>query len=146
MTTNPEYPGFVVAGFPVPFMHFGFVLFFLGVLLHGISYDFFFITGQVYVDKVTSPDIRGQAQAMNLFFTYGLGLYVGAIVAGYLADYYAFVDDKGQSIVPSSTASLPYWSHLWIPLAIYASVVLVVFWLIFHYKDKAPAASATEVS
>ena len=134
-TTNPDYPGMVLAGFPVPFMHVGFLLFFFGVLLHGISYDFFFVTGQVYVDKVTPPEIRGQAQAMNLFFTYGLGLYVGAIVAGTLAEY-AFKDDKGQSVVPSSVTSLPYWSHLWIPLAIFASVVLVVFWLIFHYKDK----------
>ena len=84
-SVNPAYPGIVIAGFPIPLFHVGFMLYLLGVALHGISYDFFFVTGQIYVDRVTPPEIRGQAQAMNVFFTYGLGLYVGAIVAGTLA-------------------------------------------------------------
>ena len=134
---NPAYPGVVLGGFPIPFAHIGFLVFLLGVALHGISYDFFFITGQVYVDKVTPASIRGQAQAMNLFFTYGLGLYVGAIVAGNLAGR-AFTDDKGQSVVASATASLPYWSQLWLPLAGFAAVVLVVFWFAFRYREPAP--------
>jgi MFS family permease len=135
---NPAYPGIVIAGFPVPFMHAGFLLFLLGVALHGVSYDFFFITGQVYVDKVTPPEIRGQAQAMNLFFTYGLGLYVGAIAAGTLAGH-AFTDAKGQAVVASSGAALPYWPHLWLPLAGFAALVLVVFWFTFSYREKPEA-------
>jgi MFS family permease len=137
---NPEYPGIVLGGFPIPFMHVGFLVFLLGVALHGISYDFFFITGQVYVDKVTPPEIRGQAQAMNLFFTYGLGLYVGAIVAGTLAGH-AFSDADGQAVIASSPASLPYWSQLWLPLAGFATVVLAVFWLVFRYREPAAAAA-----
>ncbi len=132
---NPAYPGIVINGFPIPYLHFGFILYLFGVALHGISYDFFFITGQVYVDKVTPPEIRGQAQAMNLFFTYGLGLYVGAIIAGYLAEN-AFVDDHGQIIVPSTTAALPHWPQLWLPLAGFAAIILVVFWFTFRYRDK----------
>lgn len=132
---NPAYPGVVIGGFPVPFAHLGFLIFLLGVALHGISYDFFFITGQVYVDKVTSPEIRGQAQAMNLFFTYGLGLYVGAIAAGWLKDL-AFTDAKGVAVVPGTAASLPYWPHLWLPLAGFAALVLVVFWFAFRYREK----------
>jgi MFS family permease len=135
---NPAYPGMVIGDFPVPWAHLGFLVFLLGVALHGISYDFFFITGQVYVDKVTSPQIRGQAQAMNLFFTYGLGLYVGAIVAGMLANR-AFTDAKGQAVVAASTESLPYWSGLWLPLAGFATVVLIVFAVAFRYRE--PAAS-----
>ncbi len=135
-SVNPAYPGVVVAGFPIPFMHVGFLLFLLGVALHGISYDFFFITGQVYVDKVTPPEIRGQAQAMNLFFTYGLGLYVGAIVAGTLAGH-AFTDAKGQAIVASTPAALPNWPHLWLPLAGFAAIVLAVFWMTFSYREQA---------
>jgi Nucleoside H+ symporter len=131
---NPDYPGIVLGGFPIPFMHAGFLLFLLGVALHGISYDFFFITGQVYVDKVTPPEIRGQAQAMNLFFTYGLGLYVGAIVAGSLAGR-AFTDATGRAVVASSSAALPDWPSLWLPLAGFAALVLVVFWFTFTYRD-----------
>jgi hypothetical protein len=135
---NPGYPGIVLGSFPVPFAHLGFLVYLLGVALHGISYDFFFITGQVYVDKVTSPQIRGQAQAMNLFFTYGLGLYVGAIVAGKLAGH-AFVDAQGKEVVPSAAASLPYWSHLWLPLAGFAALVLIVFWFAFRYREEEQA-------
>jgi MFS family permease len=131
---NPAYPGIVIGDFPVPWAHMGFLVFLLGVALHGISYDFFFITGQVYVDKVTSPEIRGQAQAMNLFFTYGLGLYVGAIVAGTLAGN-AFIDAKGQAVVAASSESLPYWSGMWLPLAGFATVVLIIFAVAFRYRE-----------
>lgn len=138
---NPAYPGIIIGDFPVPWAHTGFLVFLLGVALHGISYDFFFITGQVYVDKVTSPQIRGQAQAMNLFFTYGLGLYVGAIVAGTLEGR-AFVDDQGLKVASNTIASLPYWSGLWLPLAGFATVVLIIFAVTFRYRDpeQTPAA------
>jgi nucleoside transporter len=58
---------------------------FLGVALHGICYDFFFVTGFMYTDKEADPSIRSQAQSMLVFFTQGLGMYIGyAIVFGIL--------------------------------------------------------------
>lgn len=53
----------------------------LGVALHGVCYDFFFVTGFIYTDKKAPPAIRGQAQSLLVFLTQGLGMYIGYIMA-----------------------------------------------------------------
>jgi nucleoside transporter len=100
----------------------------LGIALHGFCYDFFFVTGQIYVDNATPENVRGQCQGMNIFFTQGLGLFLGAKAAGWLA-HRAF-----GTISQAAPESLPHWPQLWLPLAGLATGVLVIFVLAF--KDE----------
>ncbi len=70
---------------------------FVGILLHGICYDFFFVTGQIYTDKVAPRAIRGQAQGMLVLFTLGLGMLIGAQIAGQVkAHYTPTVEELGE--------------------------------------------------
>jgi nucleoside transporter len=104
-----------------------------GILLHGICYDFFFVTGQIYVDKKSSPAVRGQAQGFLVLVTYGVGMLIGAQVAGNV--YNRFLGD-------APTLGLDQWSQFWLLPAAFAAVVLVFFALAFRdrtvERDEAP--------
>ncbi|HYC71420.1 MAG TPA: nucleoside permease [Opitutaceae bacterium] len=98
----------------------------LGIALHGICYDFFFVTGQIYVDKKSSPRIRGQAQGLLVLVTYGVGMLIGADIAGRVYNHY----------LGTSTALTPaQWQSFWWLPAGFAVGVLVLFVALF--RDRA---------
>ncbi|MEX0681679.1 MAG: nucleoside permease [Balneolales bacterium] len=97
----------------------------IGIALHGVCYDFFFVTGQIYVDKKSTKQIRGQAQGFLVLITYGVGMLIGAQVAGNV--YNSFLGDQ-ESLTQQQW--LEFW---WIP-AIFAFVVMIFFALTFHDK------------
>ncbi len=94
-----------------------------GILLHGICYDFFFVTGQIYVDKKSTAAIRGQAQGMLVLVTYGVGMLLGAQVAG--NHFNGFLGD-------SSTLTLDQWREFWIIPAVFAGLVMIGFAMFFY--------------
>jgi nucleoside transporter len=95
---------------------------YLGILLHGVCYDFFFVTGQIYVDQQASSRIRAAAQGFIAFVTLGLGLFIGAIVSGSVVEAFA----AGHDPVAHQ------WHAIWLIPAAGAAVILVVFAALFR--------------
>jgi nucleoside transporter len=95
-----------------------------GIVLHGICYDFFFVTGQIYVDKKSSPEIRGQAQGFLVMITLGLGMLIGAQVSGWLNNFFK----AGQDALTASA-----WESFWWIPSVFAAAVIVLF--VFTFKD-----------
>ena len=98
-------------------------------VLHGICYDFFFVTGQIYVDQDSPKELSAQSQSFNIFWTQGLGLLVGAQVCGYFYNN-AFAESSG-----TDGANLSAWANFWWPLAGMAAIVLIIFLIAFKHKD-----------
>ena len=95
-----------------------------GILLHGICYDFFFVTGQIYVDQKAPAHMRAAAQGFITFVTYGVGMLIGSWLSGRVVD--ALVTTTGGVIVGHD------WQRIWLAPAAMAAVVLVLFALFFR--------------
>ena len=99
----------------------------LGIVLHGVCYDFFFVAGQIYTDERAGPRIRGAAQGFLNFLTNGVGYFIGAFVSGRVVD--AYLVSQGHHD----------WHGIWMVPAIGAAVILVVFALAFRPRTTATA-------
>jgi MFS family permease len=95
----------------------------LGILLHGVCYDFFFVTGQIYVDKKSTPAIRGQAQGFFVLVTYGVGMLIGAQIAGNVYNRF---------LAGAPALTLPQWNRFWWIPAAFAAAVTLFFTLAFY--------------
>jgi nucleoside transporter len=91
-----------------------------GILLHGICYDFFFVTGQIYTDQVAGPTIRASAQGFITLVTQGLGYLLGSAVSGAVVDRYALAGGGHD------------WRAIWVVPAVLALAITVVFALVFR--------------
>ncbi len=98
---------------------------YIGLLLHGVCYDFFFVSGQIYVDQQAGPKIRGAAQGFIALVTLGVGNFVGSWLSGLIVDSY-------------KTATGHDWAAIWRVPAIGALVIFALFALLFR-----PAAASS---
>ena len=106
----------------------------LGILIHGLCYDFFFVTGQIYVDKKTPAAVRGQIQGLLVLLTFGLGMFLGAQISGAVVSLVASAD---------VISSPEQWRSFW---GVFSGAMLVFsafFFLMFHDKVDAEEVQAT---
>lgn len=99
----------------------------LGIVLHGVCYDFFFVTGQIYVDRKAPNEIRSAAQGLIAFLTYGGGMFVGSIISGQVLKAYTL----------TAPAVGHQWYNIWIIPAIGAAGVFLLFLVAFREKEEA---------
>ena len=98
-----------------------------GILLHGICYDFFFVTGQIYIDRKASLALRAAAQGLITFITYGVGMFVGSWLSGAVVEHYA---------ITSAAGAVQYnWHAIWIFACACSALVLVFFLFTFREKE-----------
>jgi nucleoside transporter len=93
-----------------------------GIALHGVCYDFFFVSGQIYTDAKSSERFRSSAQGLITLATYGVGMLIGFWVAGRVTDYF-------------SAAGVHDWASIWLFPASFALAVFLLFWMSFTAKD-----------
>jgi nucleoside transporter len=100
------------------------------ILLHGVCFDFFFVSGMIYTDKKAGDKIKSQAQGLITLATYGIGMFIGSEVSGYVKDKYTAADPSGAMVTT--------WLNVWlVPSAIAAAAL--VFLLVFFRDKKADA-------
>jgi nucleoside transporter len=92
-----------------------------GIILHGICYDFFFVTGYMYTEKKAGEKIKNAAQGLFTFATYGVGMFIGTWVSGFIVDKY-------------KTGEVHDWKSIWFVPAGIAIIVLIYFLLFFREK------------
>ena len=97
---------------------------YIGIILHGVCYDFFFVTGQIYTDQKAGEKIKNSAQGLITFATYGIGMGIGSKLSGIVLDYYTVNDVKN-------------WQAVWMVPAAIAGVVLLLF--VFFFSEKKTA-------
>ncbi|MDR9456067.1 MAG: nucleoside permease [Salegentibacter sp.] len=103
----------------------------IGIALHGICYDFFFVAGQIYTDSKAGPKIKSAAQGLITLATYGVGMLIGFWVAGQISDMYLNTDGTHD------------WEQIWIVPAGFALVVMILFAIFF--KDEKIAKKDIEI-
>jgi nucleoside transporter len=109
-------------------------MFYVAILLHGICYDFFFMTGQMYTDQEAPPHLRGTAQGFITLVTYGVGMLIGSLLSGGAVDY--FTTTSGATVTRN-------WSGFWLSSAAMSLVILLIILFFFRSSEKIEPKPAT---
>ena len=108
-----------------------------GILLHGICYDFFFVTGQIFIDRKAPQALRAAAQGLITLITYGAGMFVGSWLSGAVVEHYSI---HGAGLSPTHN-----WLAIWLFPAAASGIVLVLFLLTFKDPDRSTDLSEEDL-
>jgi nucleoside transporter len=111
-------------------------LIFGAILLHGVCYDFLFIAGQLYVDDEANERMRGACQGFIAFILWGIGAFIGTLLAGKVLAMHAITDAAGQ-------VTGHHWQDIWLTPAYLAVGVMAVFLIFFRDPPRKQPAGAT---
>lgn len=103
-------------------------LFVLSMIVYGIAFDFFNVSGSLYVDKETDPSMRSSAQGLFMIMTNGLGATIGTLSAGAILEHFVFSK-------PAGAAQIDGWHTSWLIFAGYALAVGITFWIVFRENN-----------
>ena len=106
----------------------GVLLFILSCIVYGVAFDFFNVSGGLFVDEKCEPKVRASAQGLFMLMTNGLGATIGTLLAGEIINHYCSWSEDGYL--------LGNWQACWYIFAAYALVVGVLFAIVFRYKKE----------
>lgn len=110
--------GLFVYGDPSPW---GFVLLMLSMIVYGCAFDFFNISGSIYIENEVKPEIRASAQGLFMTMVNGVGAYAGSILSGMVVDHFTIDGIKD-------------WHSIWLIFASYTLILAIIF--VFAFKEK----------
>ena len=108
-------------------------LFVLSMIVYGVAFDFFNISGSLFINQETDDSIRSSAQGLFMMMTNGLGAFVGTLVAQTVINHYVFTP---QSAGASGTEIVAGWQTCWYIFAAYALLIAILFAILFRYKHQ----------
>ena len=108
-------------------------LFLLSMIVYGVAFDFFNISGSLFVNQETTQDIRSSAQGLFMMMTNGLGSFIGTLVAQAVINHYVFMPQNAGATGDEVIAG---WQTCWYIFAAYALVVAILFAVCFRYKHE----------
>ena len=109
----------------------GLFLLILSMIIYGVAFDFFLISGSLFVEMETEPGIRASAQGLYSIMTNGIGAFIGGITSGRIVDYFTHDGIKD-------------WRTIWFVFAGYAVLLGIIFPLVFRYKHQKPGVAKIE--